>query len=44
MRKTKNITIAISEHTYYEARVYAAQDHMSVSSVVQFLLENLPLL
>ena len=44
MRRTKNITVAISERTYYEARVHAAQHQMSVSALTQFLLANLPLL
>jgi hypothetical protein len=44
MRRTKNITTAISERTYNEARVYAVQRQTSVSALVQFLLENLPLL
>jgi hypothetical protein len=44
MRKTKNITVAVSESKYNVARVYAAQRQTSVSALVQFLLENLPLL
>ena len=44
MRKTKNVTVAISERAYSEARVYAAQRQMSVSGLVQFHMENLPLL
>ncbi len=43
LRRTKNITVAVSERTYYDARLYAAGRRMSISATVQFLLENLPL-
>ena len=41
-RRTKNLTLAISEETYYKARLYAVQRRMSLSAAVGFLLENLP--
>ena len=44
MRKTKNITVAVSERSYFEARVYAARRSMSLSAFVGFLLEHLPLI
>lgn len=44
MRKTKNITVAVSERKCNVARVYAAQRQTSISALVEFLLENLPLL
>ena len=44
MTKTKNITVAIPERSYYEARVYAAQRNMSLSRLVGFLLEHMPLI
>jgi hypothetical protein len=44
MRKTKNITVAVSERSYFMARVHAAQHKQSVSSMVQFILEHLPML
>ena len=44
MRKTKNITVAASERSYYEARVYAARYGLSLSAAVGFLLNNLPLI
>jgi hypothetical protein len=44
MRKTRNITVAVTERAYWEARVFAARKDKSVSGVVQFLLEHLPLL
>ena len=44
MTKTKNITVAIPDRSYYEARVYAAQRNMSLSRMIGFLLEHLPLI
>lgn len=44
MQKTKNITVAVPERSYYEARIYAARRNMSLSRMVGFLLEHLPLL
>jgi hypothetical protein len=38
----RNITVAISDTAYRQARVWAAQRDMSLSAVVQFLLEELP--
>jgi len=43
MRKTKNITVAVTERKYHQARIYAASREMSVSALVEFLLEHLPL-
>lgn len=36
----KNITVAISDTVYHEARVWAAHHDTSVSSVVQYLLQH----
>lgn len=44
MKKVKNITVAIPERSYYEARIHAARHNMSLSSMVGFLLEHLPLI
>jgi hypothetical protein len=44
MRKTKNITVALTERNYHKARVYAVNHQISVSGLVEFFLENLPLL
>ncbi|HEV2484471.1 MAG TPA: hypothetical protein VGT08_02975 [Terracidiphilus sp.] len=44
MRRAKNITVAVTERAYFEARVYAAKHRMSVSGCVEFILANLPLL
>jgi hypothetical protein len=44
MRKTKNITVAVAERSYYEARVHAARHSMSLPALVGFLLEHMPLL
>lgn len=44
MRKTKNITVAVSERSYFMARVHAARHNQSLSAMVGFILENLPLL
>ena len=41
MERTRNITVCVSESTYHQARVWAAQRGTSVSAAVQFLLENL---
>ena len=42
MNPTRNITVCVSESTYHQARVWAAQRGTSISAAVQFLLENLP--
>jgi hypothetical protein len=42
MRKTKNITVAVSEGTYRKARVWAAKNNTSVSEIVEMLLDYLP--
>jgi hypothetical protein len=44
MRKTRNVTVAVTEQAYWEARIYAAKRDKSLSSIVQFLLQHLPLL
>jgi hypothetical protein len=36
MRKTKNITVALTERNYLRARVYAANNQISVSGLVEF--------
>jgi hypothetical protein len=38
----KNITVAVSDDTYRQARIWAAKNDTSVSAVVQDLLQNLP--
>ena len=40
--KTRNLTLAVSEEIYYNARLFAAERGMSLSQAVGFLLENLP--
>ena len=42
MKRTRNITVSVSESTYHQARVWAARHCTSISAVAQFLLENLP--
>jgi hypothetical protein len=44
MRRTKNITVAVTERAYWEARVFAARKDTSVSGLVQFVLDHLALL
>jgi hypothetical protein len=41
MKKTKNITVCVSESSYRKARVWAVSRNTSLSAAVQFLLENL---
>ena len=41
MKRTRNITVCVSESTYHQARVWAARHRTSISAAVQFLLENL---
>jgi hypothetical protein len=38
----KNITVAVSDDAYRQARIWAAKNDTSVSAVVQDLLQNLP--
>jgi hypothetical protein len=38
----RNITVSVSDETYRQARVWAAQRDTSVSAVVQYLLQTLP--
>ncbi len=38
----KNITVTVSDQSYRQARVWAAQHETSLSSVVQYLIETLP--
>jgi hypothetical protein len=38
----RNITVSVSDETYRQARVWAAQRDSSVSAVVQYLLQTLP--
>jgi hypothetical protein len=40
----KNITVAVSDDAYRQARIWAAKNDTSVSAVVQDLLQNLPCL
>ena len=42
MKRTRNITVCVSESTYHQARVWAALRRTSISAAVQFLLEHLP--
>jgi hypothetical protein len=42
MRRTKNITIAVSNGTYRKARVWTAKHNTSVSAMVEYLLDYLP--
>jgi hypothetical protein len=44
MRETKNITVAVSERSYFKARVHADNHNTSVSALVGFILEHLPVL
>jgi len=38
----KNITVCVTERSYREARVWAAERETSLSRVVQYLIETLP--
>ena len=38
----KNITVCVSDKSYREARIWAAQHDSSLSKVVQYLIETLP--
>jgi len=38
----RNITVSVSDETYRQARVWAAQRDSSVSAVVEYLLRTLP--
>jgi hypothetical protein len=38
----RNITVTVSDETYTQARVWAAQRDTSVSGVVSYLLQTLP--
>ena len=38
----RNITVSVSDETYIQARVWAAQRETSVSAIVQHLLQTLP--
>jgi hypothetical protein len=38
----RNITVAVSDDSYRQARIWAAKNDTSVSAVVQELLLNLP--
>jgi hypothetical protein len=38
----RNITVAVSDDSYRQARIWAAKNDTSVSAVVQELLFNLP--
>ena len=44
MQKMKNVTVAIPERSNYEARIHAARHNTSLSRMVGFMLEHLPLL
>lgn len=41
-RTTRNITVAVREDLYRQARRWAAHYDLSLSAAVGFLLENLP--
>ena len=41
MRKTRNVTIAVSEEGYRKARLWAAHYGLSLSGAIGFLLEYL---
>jgi hypothetical protein len=36
----KNITVSITDETYRQARMWAAEHNTSVSAAVQYMLEN----
>jgi hypothetical protein len=38
----RNITVSVSDETYRQARVWAAQRDTSVSAIVKYLLQTLP--
>jgi hypothetical protein len=38
----RNITVSVSDETYRQARIWAAQRDTSVSAIVQYLLQTLP--
>lgn len=38
----RNITVAVSDSTYRNARIWAANHDCSISSVVQYCIERLP--
>jgi len=38
----RNITVTVSDQSYRQARIWAAQRDTSVSAVVQYLLQTLP--
>jgi hypothetical protein len=38
----RNITVSVSDETYIQARIWAAQRDTSVSAIVQYLLQTLP--
>ncbi len=42
MRKTKNVTVTVSEGTYNLARVWVARHQTSISATVEFMLDYLP--
>ena len=37
-----NITVKVPEHAYLNARIWAAQNRMSLSAAVRIVLEELP--
>jgi hypothetical protein len=38
----KNITVTVSDQSYRQARIWAAQHDTSLSAVVQYLIQTLP--
>jgi len=36
----RNITVSVTDQTYRQARVWAAENNTSVSSAVEYMLEN----
>ena len=40
--RTRNVTLAISHEAHHKARIWAAQNDVSLSAVLSALLEGLP--
>ncbi len=37
----RNITVSVTDHTYHQARVWAAENNTSISAAVEYMLENM---
>ena len=37
----RNITVSVTDHTYRQARVWAAENNTSISAAVEYMLENM---